>query len=56
MAYPGEKTNKEYQDYVIEAQSKGETPLTLEEWKKANKPSASNKKPQNPVMTALSKY
>ena len=37
MAYPGEPENKEYMDYVVDVQSRGEAPLTKEEWRKLRK-------------------
>ena len=42
MAYPGEKEHKEYKDYVIEAQSNGEKPLPIEEWRKQRQSKAPN--------------
>jgi len=57
VAYPGEKTHKEYMDYVTEMQSKGETPLKKEEWLKSKKDGkTSQATPEKPILTAMSKY
>lgn len=52
MAYPGEKRNKEYLDYVEEMSAKGETPLSMEEWAKKRKEEMA----QGKMTTALSNY
>lgn len=51
MAYPGEKENVEYQQYVIEKQSNGEEPLQKDEWRKTIK----NSKAKG-VVSALKQY
>jgi hypothetical protein len=52
MAYPGEPEHKDYMDYVIEQQSKGEAALPKDEWRKKKKA----EKDGSVVPTAMSEY
>ena len=42
MAYPGEQQHLDYTEYVIDTQSRGETPMSKSEWLKMNKKPSQN--------------